>query len=109
MPATAEEIARKIGIAGFRQDRLFEPETNLKLGCAYLRDLLGRLGSLHVALAAYHAGASRAARWSVLGDDPEGERYVERIPIPDTRGYVKRILANTRLYRLTYPDGLDSR
>ena len=109
MPATAEEVARKIGIAGFRQDRLFEPETNLKLGCAYLRDLLGRLGSLHVALAAYHAGASRAARWSVFGDDPEGERYVERIPIPDTRGYVKRILANTRLYRLTYPDGLSSR
>ncbi len=108
MPATGEEVARKTGIAPFRPDRLFEPEVNLKLGCAYLKELMTRLGSLHAALAAYNAGASRAVRWSAPGDDPQGERYVERIPIPDTRGYVKRILANVRLYRLAYPEGLGS-
>jgi soluble lytic murein transglycosylase len=109
MPATGEEVARKLGLTGFGPDRLFEPETNLKLGCAYFRDLLRRLGSLHVALAAYNAGASRASRWSVPSDDADGERYVERIPIPDTRGYVKRILANVRLYRIAYPEGLGPR
>jgi soluble lytic murein transglycosylase len=109
MPATGEEVSRKLGLKGFGPDQLFEPETNLKLGCAYFRDLLTRLGSLHVALAAYNAGASRAGRWSAPGDDPGGERYVERIPIPDTRGYVKRILANVRLYRIAYPEGLGSR
>jgi soluble lytic murein transglycosylase len=109
MPATAEEVAGRIGFPGFREDRLFDPEVNLRLGCAYLRDLLDRLGSLHAALAAYHAGASRAKRWAAPGDDPEGERYIERIPIPDTRGYVKRILANVRLYRIAYPEGLGPR
>ncbi|MBZ5637448.1 MAG: transglycosylase SLT domain-containing protein [Acidobacteriia bacterium] len=109
MPATGEEVARRIGLAGFRADRLFEPETNLRLGCAYFRDLLTRLGSLPVALAAYNAGASRAVRWTASGDDPDGERYVERIPIPDTRGYVKRILANVRLYRIAYSEGLGAR
>ena len=95
-------MARKIGLPGFRAERLFDPNVNLRLGCAYFREILDRIGSVPVALAAYNAGPSRAVRWRTSDDDSAGERYVERIPILETRGYVKRILANERLYRIAW-------
>ncbi len=102
LPSTGAEVARRIGVAGFRPEKLFDPEINLRLGCAYFREILDRVGSVPVALAAYNAGPSRAVRWMTPGDDRAGERYVERIPILETRGYVKRILANQRLYRIAW-------
>lgn len=102
MPDTGAELARRLGIRGFGRERLYEPETNLRLGCAHLRTLLDRHGSLPIALAAYNAGSSRAAGWTVAGDLRDAERYVERIPIPDTRRYVKRILADVRLYEAVW-------
>ena len=109
MPATGAEVAQRLGVKNFHPDRLFEPGLNLRLGCRYLDDLIGRLGSIPVALAAYNAGAARAIRWAVPGDAPDFERYVERIPIPDTRTYVKRILANIRIYRIAWPPGSERR
>lgn len=106
MPATGEEVARSLGIRGFAADRLFDPDTNLKLGTEYLKSLVDRLGSVPVALAAYNAGATRAVRWSDAATVKDEERFVERIPFPDTRVYVKRILTNTRLYRIAWPNGL---
>jgi soluble lytic murein transglycosylase len=108
MPATGEELARRMGVRNFRSDRLFEPALNLRLGCVYLRDQVDRLGSLPVALAAYNAGGTRAARWSLPTDSRDPERYVERIPVPETRSYVKRILANVRLYQIAWPEGFES-
>lgn len=106
MPDTGAELARRLGIRGFRREHLVEPDTNLRLGCAYLRMLLDRHRSLPIALAAYHAGSSRASAWTVAGDLRDPERYVERIPIPDTRRYVKRILADLRLYQRVWGESL---
>jgi soluble lytic murein transglycosylase len=109
MPATGAELARGMGIRPFDSQRLYEPALNLRLGCAYFRRLVDQLGGVPPALAAYNAGATRAKRWEAPGDDADPERYVERIPVPVTRSYVKRILANVRLYRIAWPDGLDSK
>ncbi len=105
MPETAADLARRIGLRTFRPEHLYEPETNLRLGCVYLKTLLERHRSFPIALAAYNAGPTRAAAWTVPGDVRDGERFVERIPLPDTRRYVKRILADLRLYRIVWRDG----
>jgi soluble lytic murein transglycosylase len=109
MPATGAELARGLGIRPFDAKRLYEPALNLRLGCVYFRRLVDQLGGVAPALAAYNAGATRAKRWEAAGDAADPERYVERIPVPVTRSYVKRILANVRLYRIAWPDGLDSK
>jgi soluble lytic murein transglycosylase len=106
MPTTGAELARRLGIRPFTAARLHEPAINLRLGCVYFRGLLDDLDTLPAALAAYNAGATRAKRWRAPADAADGERYVERIPVPDTRSYVKRILANVRLYRMAWPEGL---
>jgi soluble lytic murein transglycosylase len=102
MPATGAELARALGIRDFSAERLFDPAVNLRLGTAYLRRLLDRYGASAPALAAYNAGPARSDRWRIPSDEPLGDRFTERVPIPATRLYVKRILANERLYRIVW-------
>lgn len=104
MPAVGSEWAGRLRMRDFTTDRLFEPEVNLRLGAAYLRALVDRFRFPEAALAAYNAGPTRADRWSVPGDAPEA--FVERIPIPETRLYVKRIATSARFYRMIWPEDL---
>ena len=104
-PAQKREWARRLRVRDFRTDRLFEPEVNLQIGSAYLRALLDRFPFPAAALAAYNAGPSRAERWLLPRDHEDA--FAERIPIPETRLYVKGILTLERLYRIAWPEGLE--
>jgi soluble lytic murein transglycosylase-like protein len=106
MPDVGAELARAAGLKTYKPADLDDPEINLRLGCAHLRDYVDRLGSVPRALAAYNGGPARVMRWTLPRDDDE--RFVERIPIPETRIYVKRVLQNQRLYAIAWPDGLGS-
>jgi len=105
MPAVGAELARAAGLAHFEPSDLFDPATNATLGCRHLADYGRRFGSVPRALAAYNGGPSRVERWSIA-NQPDDERFVERIPIPETRLYVKRVLAGARMYAIAWPDGL---
>ena len=59
-----------------------------------------------MALAAFNGGPSRVERWSLPAGRDDDERFVERIPIPETRLYVKRVLAGARMYAIAWPNGL---
>jgi hypothetical protein len=78
MPATASELARRMGRP---RARSFDPEFNVSAGSHYLARLLTRYdGDLRWALAAYHAGPGNADRWKREGTLPESsERYVARV------------------------------
>lgn len=106
MPAVGAELARAAGIARFDPSDLFDPATNLKLGCAHLSDYRRRFQSIPQALAAYNGGPSRVERWTLPEGRDDDERFVERIPIPETRLYVKRVLAGARMYAVAWPSGL---
>ena len=106
MPAVGAELARSAGLARFAPADLFDPATNLKLGCAHLSEFRSRFRSIPRALAAYNGGPSRVERWTLPADRDDDERFVERIPIPETRLYVKRVLAGARMYAIAWPDGL---
>jgi len=105
MPATAKAMAGKVGLKGFRADRLTDPDVNLKLGIAYLRDL-ARVwkGRLPLVLANYNAGPSPTLRWSPAFDSLPLARAVEQITYWETRDYVKKCMGNVWTYRLLYPE-----
>jgi soluble lytic murein transglycosylase len=103
LPSTAKRIAKQIGIASPSQENLFEPEVNLALGTQYLKDLLQRYSNnWFKAIAAYNAGESAVDRWEkeIVTDDIE--EFVERIPYIETRGYVKLVMRNHRIYKKLY-------
>ncbi|MFP3948417.1 MAG: transglycosylase SLT domain-containing protein, partial [Longimicrobiales bacterium] len=104
IPSTGESMARSVGPEGFAEHHLLHPEVNLHLGAAFLARLGGRFGDrTPLVLAAYNAGPTRASRWD--RDFPEArelERFTERIPYEETRGYVKRVTRNVELYRWLY-------
>jgi peptidoglycan lytic transglycosylase len=102
VPATGRQYARTLGIRGFTTLRLTNPETNLRIGMAYFKDLVQQFGDVVPALAAYNAGENRVVRW--LGDRPglSRDEFIDDIPFPETQNYVKRIVGTAEDYRRLY-------
>ena len=94
MPATADEIARKIGMSSAE---LHTMDGNIRMGTWYLGDARNRMGDEIMATAGYNAGASRARRWQAAVP-LEGAIYAETIPFDETRTYVKNVMANATYY-----------
>jgi soluble lytic murein transglycosylase len=98
MPATAQWVARKMGMKDYSWSRAHEPQVNAALGTFYLRQVLDDLDNHPVlAAAAYNAGPGRARKWRDARP-LEGAIYAESIPFNETRDYVKKVLSNTVYY-----------
>lgn len=93
MPGTAVHVSRQLGVPSPSTRELFEPETNIRLGSAYIGEMLARYnGNRIAATAAYNAGPGRVDRW--LREAPEEfDLFVESIPFRETRDYVQAVLA----------------
>ncbi len=105
MPETARGVAKLIQVHFSRGKLTDEPDYNIRLGRAYLGQMLDRFdGSYILAIAAYNAGPGAAARWVRENGDPRtGEvdpiDWVEMIPYRETRNYVQRVIENLQVYR----------
>ncbi len=101
MPSTGRLLYRKENGKG-RPD-LNDAAANLRLGARYLRQLLDAFpGDTAAALAAYNAGPGRVRAWKkASGLAPEDE-FLESIPFPETRNYVKRVLFYQGSYSALY-------
>lgn len=110
MPATAAEVARRIGDGGTGAPSLGDPAENMRLGTTFLAGLLARFdGSLPLAVAAYNAGPNRVAEWLAANGDPRTGPtgtgsvdmidWIELIPFNETRNYVQRVIENVAVYR----------
>ncbi len=101
MPATGRALHRREKQKG-RPD-LADPAVNVRLGVTYLKQLLDQFdGDLVLVLSAYNAGPGRARRWKKeLGSLPADE-FVESIPLPESRLYVKRVLFFEGAYAALY-------
>lgn len=110
LPRTAQSVARKIGApmhgaASLTSDAAF----NIRLGVAYLADLMSRYdGAVPLVLAAYNGGPSHVAEWLAVNGDPRSAPagtatigwidWIERIPFGETRNYVERVIENIVIY-----------
>ncbi len=103
MPATAEAVSRRTGQPSTLAALTEDPPTNMRLGTAYLSELVAEFRSLPLALAAYNAGPHRVREWLDANGDPRsgGDMldWIELIPFNETRNYVQRVLENAVIYR----------
>jgi len=103
LPDTAVEAAGKAGVYPFSLDMLYKPDINVELGTFYMREMLNRFnGNIPVALAGYNAGPNRIAQLLENIDYKGFDEFVEKIPIFETRNYVKKILKSYGAYRAMY-------
>jgi soluble lytic murein transglycosylase len=109
-PATAQFIAQRSGGTAFEEDDLATPQINISYGTYYLRYLLRRFDAdVVLGLAAYNGGEGNVERW-LAEAEARGEKFgADDIPFPETRHYVRNVLAAQQQYRETYPRelGLD--
>ncbi len=99
LPETAAHSSRpsRTRIAG---RRLFDPNYNVQVGCAYLAALLKEFdGKVELALAAYNAGDFRVKDWEKKYNFRDDGVFLESIPIPATRTYVELVLRDAGIYR----------
>jgi soluble lytic murein transglycosylase len=109
MPATAQDVAGKLGLP-YSTSRLFdEPGYNVTLGSYYIRLRRDNFSNAMMAIAAYNAGAGNVRKWITQNGDPRGALthdyidWVEMIPISETRTYVQRVTENAVVYSLLEP------
>lgn len=105
MPFTADAVARQLGVETSLLTLTSDPAENMRLGTAYLRQMLDLFdGSLPLAVAAYNAGPRRVQQLLGQNGDPrvgpvDMIDWIEEIPIGETRNYVQRVLENITIYR----------
>lgn len=102
MPSTAEWIAFRRG-EDFVESSLYDPESNLDMGCWLLTYLIDRYdGNVKFALIAYNAGVGRMDEWQNTLLDENGD--ISEIPYPETRAYVSRVMDYTEKYGEIYAE-----
>ena len=107
MPGTAKAVAQRLGESTVNLPALTtDPAYNMRLGTAYLGDLLTQFGgAVPYAVAGYNAGPARVADWLATNGDPAGPTgidmidWIELIPFAETRNYVQRVVENLVIYR----------
>ena len=99
LPGTGMTVARQVGVPWRGAQSLYEPDTNIVLGSAYLRQLLDKYGGQpYFAIAGYNAGPAPLARWQSQRPGMDPDFWIETISYKETREYVARVLAFSTVY-----------
>ena len=99
LPSTGAAVARRIGHAWEGGQSLYDPETSIVLGTAYLRQMLDETGGKpYFAIAGYNAGPAPLARWRSQRPGMDADFWIETISYKETREYVARVLAFSVIY-----------
>lgn len=103
MPETGSWIATQIEDDSFSVDKLYNVNMNIKYGTWYLSELQTEFeGNEVLALAAYNAGRGNVYEWMEKYHWDIDFKDYTKIPFPETREYVKRVLENKKHYNKLY-------
>jgi soluble lytic murein transglycosylase len=116
IPPTSARVAAEVGIPFF-PDELFDPETNVRLGAAYIGGLSRKFkGQIPLIAGAFNAGPKAMAKWCDQHGSHPMDEFVELFAFTQTREYAKRVVGILSRYRHLYgptpyqlPIGVDGR
>lgn len=114
LPGTAKGVASRHGIAYTAAKLTTDPGYNATLGAHYLGEQIDAFGGSYIlTFIAYNAGPRRVPEWIERYGDPRGKSidevidWIERIPFPETRNYVQRVMENYQVYKIRLGQSAD--
>ena len=85
---------------------LYDPETNIYIGCWYIKSLLKEFGNdVDLALAAYNGGSGNVKEWLKDKSLSASGKSLDRIPFKETESYVKKVGNCRTAYKKLYENG----
>ena len=105
MPDTGGWIAKQMGLKNYELQSLYNPETNIRMGCWYLSELHHEFkGNLILLMIAYNAGRGNTHAWMAANGWDYDFGDIARIPYADTRHYVAKVMQDRDEYYRLYKD-----
>ena len=105
-PDVGQMWAKANKIEDFKDDDLYDPETNIRAGTWYLNRAIKRWSQtddpVTFALAEYNAGRKNALKWVDPVAPLDHTAFLDRITYPGTRKYVEVILGKRDEYRTVF-------
>lgn len=98
MPQTAKYVCNLMN-ENYESINLFDPETNIKIGCYYLGYLTEKFDDTTSVLSAYNAGEYTVRLWLERKDNSPDGKTLLNIPYPQTKVYVNKILNGMKFYK----------
>ncbi|MEG3940000.1 transglycosylase SLT domain-containing protein [Microcoleus sp. S36b_A3] len=100
MPETATWVAEKINLKKYSLENI---DDNIKLGTWYLDHTHDEYkNNSMLAVASYNAGPNAVADWLKRFSFSDPDAFAEKIPFPETKGYVKSVFENYWNYLRIY-------
>ncbi|MFB9951268.1 lytic transglycosylase domain-containing protein [Rhizobium puerariae] len=106
LPGTAQGVAKRHGLSYAATKLTTDAGYNATLGAHYLGEQIDTFGGSYIlTFIAYNAGPKRVPEWIGRYGDPRGRSlddvvdWIERIPFPETRNYVQRVMENYQVYK----------
>lgn len=105
MPETGEWIAKQMGLPNYTNESLYETEMNIRMGCWYVGELDAEFKhNLALIMIAYNAGRGQTKAWMQENGWDYNFNDPSKIPYPDTREYVQKVLRDRDRYYMLYKD-----
>lgn len=103
----AQKYAPAAGFNSVRESQLYQPETSIMVGAEYLQHLTKLFPEmLEPVAASYNGGEDNVARWLKRAKRQDPGVFTSEVGFDETKGYVQKVMANYRVYRLLYTDDL---
>ena len=103
MPSTLNYLASDSHLdEDIEFEALSDPDVSIRYGTYYLRYLFDKFHKWSVVFAAYNAGEGRVSEWLDEPKYSEDGETLKKIPIRETRNYVKKVNKAIDYYKDTY-------
>lgn len=102
-PQTGEWAADKLNLENFDAQKLYDPETNIRIGCWYLDNLRTEFDNeLELVVAAYNGGSGNVTKWLKDSNYSDDGKSLKKIPFEETKNYVERVFNSYEKYKEIY-------
>lgn len=100
---TGQWGAQVLKLQGYDGNSLFDPETNISIGCWYLKVLAEEFnGDIDLILAAYNGGSGNVREWLKNKKYSSTGESLDIVPFRETDNYIKKVTGLRSIYKKLY-------